>query len=128
MLIRISLFLVVIFSIGVLEQGCYYDNEEDLFGVGAVDTCDVMVGVSYSVDLVPILDLNCNNACHSSTIRKENVVLDSYTSLMFYVDNGELIGTINHESGFSAMPPGIKLETCEIALFEKWLEEGAPDN
>ena len=50
--------------------GCKYDVGDELYGP-AVD-CDTIVAVSYSGDLVPILDLNCNTpACHGGGIPPE---------------------------------------------------------
>jgi len=129
MLYRISLFLGAIALIGGIEMGCYYDNEEELFGiVDEPGTCDID-SVSYSVDLVPLLDLHCNIACHSSSIVKGGVILDDYDNVTIYVNDGTLLGSIRHDAGFSRMPQGEdKLDICIIELFENWVAEGALDN
>ncbi len=128
MIYRITLFLGAILLIGSVEMGCYYDNEEDLYnGGGDPDSCNVRDNISYMDDLVPILDTECNT-CHNANDRFGNVILDTYDNLAPYVNNGKLMGVINHESGLSPMPPSSKLETCDIARFEKWINEGAADN
>jgi len=45
------------------------------------------------------------------------------------VDNGQLHGTVNHEPGFSPMPPGgTKISACNLAQNAKWIADGAPNN
>ncbi len=129
MIYRITLFFVAMLLMGGLEMGCYYDNEEDLYsGNGNLDSCNVNGSISYFDVLVPLLEQNCNIACHNATDRVGNVVLDDYDNLLFYVnDNNRFIKSIRHE-GIYPMPPGSKLSTCDIERFEKWIEEGALDN
>jgi hypothetical protein len=43
--------------------------------------------------------------------------------------NGQLYGTINHESGYSPMPQGeAKMDDCSIAKIKKWVDAGSADN
>ncbi len=128
---NLSNFLLSL-TIGIIitsQLSCAYENEEDLYNIGVepIDSCGITV-VSYSSDIVPILDVSCNNACHNENTRFGNVILDSYDNVNTFVLNGKLLGTIKHEDGFSPMPQGGKLENCEINLVEKWVEEGALNN
>ena len=108
---------------------CYWDNEETLYGTVA-DTCD-LVQISYGLDVVPILDFNCNS-CHagsSAAALGDNIVLDDYNLLLNYVNNGRLIGSINHDAGFNAMPrSGSKLSACHIEVVQTWINNGAQND
>ena len=55
--------------------------------------------------------------------------MGNYTADKTMALNGKLMGTINHASGFSAMPKGgAKLSNCQIAVVQKWVTAGAPNN
>lgn len=103
---------------------CYYDVEEDLYPM--VDC--VTANQSYANDIVPILQTNCY-VCHAQGVNLGNVTLEGYTNLKTYVNNGKLVGVINHNSGFPAMPQGAaKISSCNISKIEQWVADGAPDN
>ncbi len=106
----------------ILLSSCYYDNKEDLF---QLDTdCDVS-DVSYSAIIQPILDNRCYS-CHAAAIELGNVNLEDFTSLKSYVDSEQLLKSVRHEPGASAMPPGgVKIPDCEIERIEKWITNGA---
>jgi len=108
---------------GLALSGCYYDNVTDLYPNG----CNV-IDVSYSRNLVPILDANCLS-CHNDLSQQGGVVLEEYEDVLRYVENGELLGSIKHEDGFEPMPlTGGKLTNCQIKKFEAWIDAGAFDN
>jgi hypothetical protein len=46
-----------------------------------------------------------------------------------YVDNGELLGSIRFEAGYSGMPKNqSRLADCDIEKIEEWVNQGAPNN
>jgi hypothetical protein len=52
-----------------------------------------------------------------------------YSDVILRVDDGSLIGSINHDNGFSPMPKGSsKLNLCNITVIQKWIDDGAPNN
>ena len=109
----------------LLTGGCYYDNEEDLYGNAS---CTPNPAPSFSADVLPILDSRCNN-CHSGASPSGGIKLDSYNEVIKYVPNGKLMGSINHDSGYSAMPKnGTKLSTCQIELIQAWVDTDTPNN
>lgn len=120
-LYKLSFILFFLF----LLNSCYYDVEEELYPYIAPDS------VTYSANVAPILQANCN-ACHSASAAPSlgsGIVLDSYSALKVYVDNGRFSGAINHESGFSPMPKGgSKLNANLLAEINTWLADGAPNN
>lgn len=104
--------------------GCYYDVEEDLYGPVICTT----ENQSYVHDVVPIIQNNCY-VCHAQGVNLGNVTLEGYNSLKVYVDNGKLVGVINHSSGFPQMPQGAsKLSDCNISKIEAWIDQGALNN
>jgi hypothetical protein len=115
------LFLFIVFV-----TGCYYDNEEDLYGVV---NCAPNPNASFTVDVLPILDVKCNN-CHSGSSPSAGIRLDTYTEVMKSVNNGKLMGSINQTSSeFSAMPKnGSKLPPCQIQVIQDWIDAGALNN
>lgn len=113
----------LLFLAGFVMSGCYYDNVTDLYPNG----CN-LIDVSYSRNIVPILETNCLS-CHNSISQQGGVVLDEYEDVLEYVENGKLMGSIKHEEGFEPMPlTGGKLSNCQVKKFESWIDAGALDN
>lgn len=109
-----------------LLSSCYWDNEETLYG-STDTTCDTSA-ITYSGNIAPLLDYNCNS-CHSTSDASAlggNIVLDQYSILVKYANNGSLLGSIQHKSGYEAMPKSAsKLTSCEIATVKAWIDNGA---
>lgn len=106
--------------------GCYYDKEAILYP--ASGNCTEVPNPAFSVDILPILNARCNN-CHGGSAPSADIKLDTYRDVMPYVNNGSLMGSINHASGFSAMPKnGSKLSPCQIQKIQNWITTGATNN
>jgi hypothetical protein len=105
-------------------SSCYYDNASELHPGGG--TCDT-VNVTYNEDLVPLFQSNCgtNNSCHSSSLAEGGVILDNYAAAVA-TDDVTLIGSVQHWSGYIAMPPSGKLSDCGIRQIEIWIQNGKP--
>lgn len=117
-----SFFIAITVSI----SACYYDNEETLYG-DVTQQCSTET-VKYSVQISSILQKNCY-ACHSTGSNLGNLLLDSYTGARNAVNNGSLLGAVNHKAGFSPMPKGApKLSDCDIQALQTWLDDGTPNN
>jgi hypothetical protein len=117
---------ITVFALVALLVGCYYDNEEELY---PATTCDTAT-VTYSTDVVSILTNNQCIACHNNTSPSGGIDLDNHADLKISVDNGKLMGSINHSSGFSPMPQGSasKINQCSIDKLQAWVAAGAPNN
>ena len=110
----------------MLMPACVWDNLEELYP--DTPNCDT-TAVSFSNDIVPVLSNNCFG-CHS------NVNAPGSGGGLRFEDHPDvagntsrIIGAINHDTGFLAMPQGgDKLDPCSINLFEAWARSGAPDN
>jgi hypothetical protein len=115
---------VVLLAITLGMTACYYDNEESLYPSNGCITDNM----SYTTDIAPILQRNCY-VCHSAAANTANITLEGHSNLMQYVNSGQLVGAINHASGFSPMPQNAsKLIACDIAKIEQWIADGAPNN
>jgi hypothetical protein len=115
-------FLFILLLTTVLIS-CKKENQEDI-----TNNCIPAGGVTYSAEVSAIMQTSCLN-CHSQQLGLGGVMLHDYTNVKFYVDNGKLLGSIRHDSGFSAMPQGqAKLSLCNIELIETWITAGALNN
>ncbi len=108
----------------LLLNSCYYDVEEDLYGPLDCNPVDV----SYSTDIEPIMSNYCNS-CHNQGNQAGGVRTDNYSDLQTVAKNGRLLGSVKHESGYTAMPQGIDpLSSCNVSKIEVWITEGIKDN
>lgn len=111
---------------GTLISSCYYDVQEDLHpGTGSV--CD-STGITFSGRVSAILSNNCVG-CHSQGAASGGVVLDNYNGVKTVADNGRLIGSIEHQEGFAAMPQNLpQLSACDRLTIKKWIQDGSSNN
>ncbi len=109
----------------VLTNGCYYDNEEELYP--QTTQCDT-TAVTYSLAIAPIMQQFCNT-CHSAGAPSGGVVTDNYQGLSVVANNGILWKAVNHETGATPMPQGgNKLSDCNLLKIKKWIDQGSPNN
>lgn len=114
------LYAVLILSL----TSCYYHVEEELYPTLECQTMDV----TYSNQVLSIIQSNCYQ-CHDAIQNFGNITLEGYEELKKYVDNGQLLGTLRHEPGFSPMPKNEPpLLDCDIEKIEAWIDAGAPNN
>ena len=110
----------------LLSVGCYYDNEDTLYPGSA--NCDATAVATFSADVLPLLNGRCNG-CHAGTSPSGGITLNTYTEVMKYVNDGSLMGSIEHASGFSPMPKnGSKMSACPIQEIQSWIDAGALNN
>ncbi|NOT37035.1 MAG: hypothetical protein HOP11_06630 [Saprospiraceae bacterium] len=84
--------------------------------------------ITLSGSVRPILDLYCGQ-CHNSNDPQGNVDFRTYDELKAFVEDGSLSGSINFVSPFSPMPKNSsKMPDCEIAIIDRWIKQGAPNN
>lgn len=116
------LFLAII---SISFASCYYDNEEELYP-NVVCTTDSM---SYANDIVPIFESNSCYGCHSAQANFGNVNMSTHTDLIKYVNDGSLVGCLEHTGSFSPMPRGgAKMTDCNINKVKAWISQGAKNN
>jgi hypothetical protein len=126
-MMKIRLYSLLVLIIALYNQSCTYHNEESFFPeLGKCDTLDV----SYSNDIVPVLEVNCFS-CHSSENAPliSGINLEDHSNLTNYAKNGKLIGVIKHEQGLIPMPPsGNMIDDCSINKIEAWINQGSKNN
>ncbi|MFA5417341.1 MAG: hypothetical protein WC341_02675 [Bacteroidales bacterium] len=117
--------LFIAFFTLVILNACYYDSEEALYPQN--NTCDT-TNVTYSKSVFPIISANCVG-CHTGFGANGNTRLDSYDNVVTAANNGSLLGTIQHQSGWPGMPKDMnKLDDCSIKKIEIWVAAGTPNN
>ncbi len=118
-----------------LLSACSYTNASDT----PPTPCALPQTVSYQNNVLPILKedcYSCHNAKDYQTLTSGTLNMEDFSQLHEYTltSNGHnntsfLIGNIRHDPGFVAMPyGGGKLDDCEIATIEAWVNAGAPQN
>jgi mono/diheme cytochrome c family protein len=107
--------------------GCKHDPTEmpapDNGGNGGGNgQCDT-VNVTYNASVLPIFDQYCLD-CHSGAAPQAGIDLTNYSMVALLAENGTLLGSLRHESGYSPMPQGVdKLSDCDIAKIEIWIRD-----
>lgn len=93
-----------------------------------VNSCDT-TKFTYSDPVVTLLTNNCNG-CHGTKPGSGNVYLGDYASAKAYITANKtaFLNAINHTSTVVAkrMPPGNKMQDCQIGQFTRWVEKGYP--
>ena len=126
---KVFLSVLCVFVISCLTTGCYYDNEEYLYG--ACDTSNV----TYNGTIKPLLLNNCTG-CHNAASAGGGYNLTNYADdasgnkgVRSSALNGSLSGSVNHDGSFSQMPKGgSKLQQCKLDQIRIWVDAGAPNN
>lgn len=106
---------------------CYNDSYEELYpSMGGCSTTDM----SYATDIAPIMNQYCATAsCHNSSVKAGGYDFTTHAGVTVAINNSRLLGAINQEQGFSAMPQGMaKLSDCDISKITSWVNAGAPNN
>lgn len=120
--------VALVFSVGIalltVPFGCYYDNEEDLYGP-PLTNCDT-AGMRFSVEIREIMAQNCD-ACHtSSSSTPSGFTFETHAEVEAVAKSGKLLNRINSQS--LPMPPTGLLSACHRAKIEAWVKAGAPNN
>lgn len=90
--------------------------------------CDT-ANVSFSQDVLPIIQNNCFSGCHNGASPTSGFTLESYNDVKKKVDDGRLVGAVKQEPGFVAMPLNqAPISECDQSLIEAWVNQGAPNN
>jgi len=116
--------IIYCFLTFILLNGCYYDNERDLYGD---DACEELTP-TFSAGVLSIFNRDCYQ-CHTNALMLGNVSLEGYENVIPYVEDGSLLGSVEHINGFSPMPKDRnRLTDCEVKIIRDWIEQGALDN
>ncbi len=103
----------------VLMQACYYDNEQDLYGVPT--PCDTL-NLSYTAEIKGIITNNCQS-CHNNTSASGNLNLESDSSRVANIAN--IIDRISRPVGDPlGMPTSGPMNSCNIHKIKAWRNQG----
>ncbi|MBK8491645.1 MAG: hypothetical protein IPL49_12370 [Saprospirales bacterium] len=98
---------------------------------GAQDlTCDDCTtdNVTFAGSIAPLLKTHCEG-CHGNVNPGGSIQLLNYNQIITQVDNGKLLGAVDHQAGFKPMPPNVsKMPACYIEQIQLWINDGAPNN
>lgn len=115
--------LCVFLIMSALVTSCTYNSEEDLYPEEPMED-----PISYTSDVLPILETNCYG-CHDAVAMNAGINLEGYDNTVIRVEDGSLLGSIQHDAEWVAMPlAASKLSETQINKVAKWIEEGYPNN
>ncbi len=109
----------------ILVWSCKHEPEE-LAGPDPPDPtpqlCDTL-DVTYNADVYPIFNQYCV-FCHGGEIPEGGIDLTKYEDVAAIAQSGQLLGSINHDPGYSPMPKdGDKLSFCQIRTITIWVSD-----
>lgn len=108
-----------------LPAGCYWDNEEDLYGPDPTTNCDT-TGIRFSVEIKQIMIDNCNSCHLSSSASYSGIPYETYDQFKAVALNGKLMDRINNQA--APMPQTGLMSLCNRLKIEAWVNAGAPNN
>lgn len=110
-----------------LLSSCYYDKAQEIYPITA--SCDTS-NIKYATHITPILNKNCAlSDCHNATSKAGGISYETYAETLISVNDGKLMNSIKHVSGFSQMPKGGgKMSDCDINKIQSWINKGALNN
>jgi Planctomycete cytochrome C len=89
--------------------------------------CDT-TAVTFSGVVKPLLDSKCKG-CHRDGLTNGNVNFTVYSGVAVVAGNQKLMKAIEHTGPANTfMPPGGKLNNCEISKINTWVNQGYPNN
>jgi hypothetical protein len=81
--------------------------------------------VTYENAVKSILDANCAKSCHSAMKHASGIDLSTYEKAKETAAKPYFMGSLNHQSGFSAMPmKAPKLSNEDLEKLQCWIENG----
>ncbi|MFZ1617209.1 MAG: hypothetical protein WAT41_07650, partial [Flavobacteriales bacterium] len=116
--------LLCALALVLLQSGCYYDKEADLYPMNFCDT----LSVGYSSNVQPIIQANCAiPGCHVPG-GSGTGDFTAYNGLSTQITNGKLVPAVQQSGGAAFMPPSGKLSDCDVATIARWVAGGAQQN
>jgi mono/diheme cytochrome c family protein len=92
-------------------------NDEQLSECNTLDP-------TFEKEILSVLQDHCI-ACHNSNAPTAGYDYSEYDKVISSALDGSLLGTIEHQDGYSPMPPSYKLSDCNTSMIKVWmLSEG----
>jgi hypothetical protein len=108
-----------------IVAGCYYDNGEELYQFYyEANPCDTTI-TTFADVVFPIIQANCaTTGCHVAGGSGPGLY-ENYDQVKGSVDDGKLENRVLIQKD---MPPSGPLTDCQMALIQRWLNNGAQNN
>lgn len=88
-------------------------------------SCD-STDLRYNGNIATIINQNCVN-CHGDASPQAGLSLSNYQNVKSAILNKNLTEKINEDPNFSVMPPGGKMNPCDLERMNKWLNSSYPE-
>lgn len=122
---KIPTLPAIISALALMLTSCYYDVEEELYP-DQIECNNTKV--TFTTHIAPLVSNNCQS-CHNNSMMNGNISLEGYENIKAQAENGNLVGAVDHQPGFTPMPQGQpKLPACEIEAIQKWIDNGTPND
>lgn len=116
----------------VFFTGCYYDNFKELHPEKAVvvSNCDSAGVMSYSAQIVPVLNAACTAQCHNGSGGGGGHIMTTWASVNADALSGRLVSCVVWDGNAQQMPQfaSTKISDCDITKIKKWVAAGALNN
>lgn len=90
-------------------------------------SCD-STAVTFNKTINPIIKTWCIG-CHNGSGSGAGIDLSTYDGIKSSIVSGRFLGSIKYSTGYSKMPKNsTQLSSCNIAVIQKWIREGYPNN
>lgn len=83
---------------------------------------------TYTADVKALMDNKCaTSGCHSANAKADGKDFSSYSAVKSYASKSSFMGSMQHLSGYKAMPQGgSKLSDTELKTISCWISNGTP--
>jgi hypothetical protein len=86
------------------------------------------IPITYTNTVKAITDASCGvSGCHAGDNPTGGFALETYEQVSTAAGYGRMIGAINQEEGYAAMPQGGKLDQEDIDNITEWINNGTPE-
>lgn len=84
---------------------------------------------TYTSSIKAIIDGSCAySGCHNASSKADGIDLSTYASVKSASNSNNFLGSIQHKSGYEAMPNGAaQLADSTIQKISCWVQSGAPN-
>ena len=132
----LSLLLPAALVASVFFGGCASENLEDLTGTSVDAPCDTTAVATFSGVVQPIIARygcastpSCHGTGGAALASFPRFNYETVVGLQNAVQDGRLLGAIEHRPGFNQMPKDIApllMDRCDILRIKQWVRRGAP--
>ncbi|MDX1653276.1 MAG: hypothetical protein R3277_12335 [Brumimicrobium sp.] len=116
--------LILLFFIACSFSACRKDKVKS----GVIIDSDCPEEISFSGDILPIINNNCNTSgCHNAAAQSGGYVFETHAQIS--ADATIMSDVMHHEGGFLPMPQGQpKLDDSLLLKFDCWVKQGKQNN